>query len=223
MDRSRACVLAAPTWAALLLATGTLISASGCPTLLATGLYVWEGGNMAPAECDALKGERVVVICRQPSSNAYPYAGASRNVARRVSEKLAKNVKHIDVVNPMEVDNWVDERDWDDFRELAQDVRADKVVYIQINDFNLYQSTTLYQGNADVTVSVHDVKDHNRPVFERHLGEILYPTNSGLPAQDKPQQQFEREFVEVIADRVALNFYRHDPRDSFAMDALANR
>jgi hypothetical protein len=36
-------------------------------------------------------------------------------------------------------------------------------------------------------------------------------------------QQFEREFVEIVAERVAVNFYRHDPHEAFAMDALANR
>jgi hypothetical protein len=55
------------------------------------------------------------------------------------------------------------------------------------------------------------------------MGEVLYPVNSGIPAQDKPPQQFEREFIEILADQVAVNFYRHDPHASFAMDAMANR
>lgn len=223
MDRSRAHHYATRPAVALLLAIGTLLPSSGCPALLATGLYVWDGGNLVPAECDALEGQRVVVVCRPPSSHEYRYAGASRNVAKRVSEMLVKNVKRIDVVNPREVDNWVDESDWGDFRELAEAVHADKVVYIQLDDFELYKGKTLYQGTADVTVSVHDAKDHNRLEWERHLGEILYPINSGIPAQDKPPQQFEREFVEIVAENIAVNFYRHDPHAAFAIDALANR
>ena len=62
-------------------------------------------------------------------------------------------MKDIDVVNPREVDNWVDESDWGDFKELAQAVHADKVVYIELNDFELYKGKTLYQGQADVTVT----------------------------------------------------------------------
>ena len=99
-----------------------------------------------PAECEALEGQRVVVVCRPPSSHEYRYAGASRSVAKRVSELLVKNVKRIDVVNPREVDNWVDESDWGDFRELAKAVHADKVVYIELDDFELYKGKTLYQG-----------------------------------------------------------------------------
>jgi hypothetical protein len=223
MDRSQVRFLLANQVAALLLAAGAIVSATGCPGLLATGIYVWNGGNMAPAECEALRDQRVVVMCKPPASQEYRNAGASRSIAQGVSERLVKNVKNIDVVNPREVDNWVDESDWGDFRELATAVHADLVVHIEMDDFDLYKGKTLYQGRADVNVTVYDMRDHSRIVWERHLGEVLYPINSGIPAQDKPPQQFEREFVDVIADRIATNFYRHDPHDAFAIDAMANR
>jgi hypothetical protein len=223
MDRSHARARATNQVIALLFAATMLVSAGGCPAMLATGVYLWEGGNMVPAECDALRGQRVVVMCKPPSTHDFRNAGASRNIAKRVSELLVEHVKSIDVVNPREVDNWVDESDWGDFRELAQAVHADKVVHIELDDFDLFKGKTLYQGRADVTVTVYNMKEHSKEVWSRHLGEVLYPVNSGIPAQDKPVQQFEREFVEIIADRVATNFYRHDPNDNFAMDALANR
>ena len=74
-----------------------------------------------------------------------------------------------------------------------------------------------------MTVTVYDMKDHNKVLWDKHLGEVLYPTNSGIPAQDKPVQQFEREFVDICAARAATNFYRHDANEMFAMDAMANR
>lgn len=223
MERSHAPFVGTNCILSILLAAATLISSSGCPALLATGVYIWEGGNMVPADCDALKGHRVVVLCKPPASNEYRHAGASRSISKLVSERLAKNVKDIDVVNPREVDKWVDESDWGDFRELAQAVHADTVVHIELEDFDLYKGKTLYQGRTDVTISVYDVKNKNRLVWDRHLGEVLYPMNSGIPAQDKPVQQFEREFVEIVAEKVAISFYRHDPNESFAMDAMANR
>ena len=223
MDRSRARLVLYHRLAALLLAATMLVSATGCPTLLATGIYVLQGGNLVPAECDALRDKRVVVMCRPPSSHEYRHAGASRAISRRVSELLAANVKGIDVVNPREVDDWVDESDWGDFGELAEAVRADLVVHVVLDDFQLYKGKTLYQGRADVSVCVYDMRDHSRQVWERQLGEVLYPVNSGIPAQDKPVQQFEREFVGIVADQIAMNFYKHDPTATFAMDARANR
>jgi hypothetical protein len=205
------------------LAAALLSSASGCGPLLATGIYVWQGGNLVPAECAALENQRVVVVCRPPSSHEYRHAGASRSVALRVSELLVENVKKIDVVNPREVDAWVDESDWGDFRELAKAVNADKVVHVEFDDFELYKDRTLYQGQAIVSVSVYDMRDNNRLVWERHLGDVRFPINSPFPAQDKPVQQFEREFVAFVAERVAECFYPHDPNATFAIDALANR
>jgi hypothetical protein len=223
MDRSRARVVLVNRIAGLVLGAALVVSSTGCPAMLATGIYVWQGGNLVPAECEALENERVVVLCRPPSSHEYRHAGASRSISQRVSELLVQNVKGIDVVNPREVDNWVDESDWGDFRELAEAVQADLVLHIELDDFELYKGKTLYQGHANVTVSVYDMREKSKVVWDSSLGEILYPTNSGIPAQDKPVQQFEREFVEVVANRVAMNFYKHDPHATFAMDALANR
>ena len=209
---------------ALLLAAVALVSAAGCPALLATGIYVWEGGNMVPRRVRCAAKASAWSSCagrpRRTNTATPAHRAASR---QRVSELLVENVKDIDVVNPREVDNWVDESDWGDFRELAEAVQADMVVHIELDDFELYKGKTLYQGRADVTVSVYDMLDHSKLVWERHLGEVLYPINSGIPAQDKPVQQFEREFVEIVADRIAVNFYRHDPHGAFAMDAMANR
>jgi len=223
MERSHSLISCFQTAALLLIAAAAVTSSSGCASVLATGIYVLQGGNMVPAEFEGLKDQRVVVVCRPPSSNEYRHAGASRSVAQRVSELLVENVKNADVVSPQEVDEWLDQSDWGDFKELGRAVRADKVVYIELNDFDLFKGSTLYQGRADVTVTIYDMQNNGKMAWERHLGEIMYPTNSGIPAQDKPEQQFEREFVSIVATRVAEHFYKHDANSAFAIDALANR
>lgn len=213
-----------PKRAVLLASTlAVVVPSTGClPQLAATGIYFWEGGKMEAADCRALEGERVVVVCRPPASNEYRHAGASRGVSRKVSQLLAENVRHIDVVNPREVDNWIDESDWGDFSELAEAVHADLVVHIELDNFELFKGKTLYQGNADVTVSVYNMNDNGQLVWDRELHQILFPVNSGIPAQDKPVQQFQRDFETIVATQIAQHFYRHDPNASFAIDALAN-
>jgi hypothetical protein len=223
MERSHGRVPIAVCLAAFAFVAATLLATGGCAPLLATGLYVWEGGNVVPPECEALKDQRVVVVCRPPSSHEYRQAGASRNIAQRVSELLVDNLKGADIVNPREVDNWVDETDWGDFKELAHAVHADKVVYVELNNYELYKGKTLYQGQADVTVSVYDMKQKGKLVWDRHIGEVLFPNNSGIPAQDKPVQQFEHEFDDVLATRIAQYFYKHDANADFALDAAANQ
>mgnify|MGYP001287930706 CR=1 FL=1 len=207
---------------AAVLLVATSLTASGCAPILATGVYLWQGGNVVPAECRALEHKRVVVVCRPPSSHEYRQAGASRALSQQVSYLLAENVKGIDVVNPREVDNWVDESDWGDFRELAKAVKADMVVHIELDDFSLYEGKTLYRGRTDVTVTVHDMKENGKEVWAKPLGETLYPRHSGIPAQDKPVQHFEREFISVLAQRISEYFYKHDPNSMFAVDSMAN-
>jgi hypothetical protein len=208
---------------AALFGVAALLTASGCAPILATGIYVLQGGNIVPPEYDGLEKQRVVVVCRPPSSHEYHHAGASRAISQQVSELLVDNVKDVDIVNPREVDNWLDEGDWGDFKELAQAVHADMVVYIEMNEFELFKGKTLYQGQADLSVTIYDMNNNNRLAWDRHIPEILYPNNSGIPAQDKPVQQFEREFVGIVATRIAEHFYKHDANSAFALDAMANR
>jgi len=201
-----------------------LVSTTGClSTILATGIYIFQGGNVVPAECDALEGQRVVVICRPPSSHEYRHAGASRTIGKRISKMLEANVEKIDVVSPQEVDNWVDEQDWENFKDLGRAVKATRIVYVELDDFSLYKGATLYQGDADVSVKVYDMTDRGKEIWERRVGQILFPRNSGIPAADKPIQEFQRQFVEVVSSQVASHFYEHDPNATFALDAVANK
>lgn len=211
------------TYLAVFLAL-TFLTSAGCVSgLLATGVYLWQGGNVVPAECKALEDQRVVVVCRPPSSNEYRHAGAARSIGKLVSKKLADNVKGIDVVSHSEVDNWVDEQDWDNFKELGRAVKAKRVVYIELDNFDLYKGTTLYQGDAEINVSVYDMSNPSQPVWERNIGQVLFPRNSGIPSADKPVQQFKRQFEEVVSEQIAVHFYKHNPNATFALDAVANK
>ncbi|TWT86190.1 hypothetical protein Mal64_39310 [Pseudobythopirellula maris] len=212
-------------WLSLALALATLAPASGClHLLLATGIYMFEGGNLVPPKTEALENKRVVVLCRPPASNEYRHAGASRQIAKKVSYLLEKNkVPGIDVVPPQQVDQWLDENDSENYVELGKAVKADMVVHIDLAHFELFKGKTVYQGNADVTIDVYDVKNQGKLAYHEELGEVLFPVHSGIAVQDKSQDQFQREFVTVVSDEIAKHFYKHDPHANFALDAMANR
>lgn len=213
------------TLVSLLLALATIAPSSGCLHLLiASGIYLWEGGNIVPAECDELEGHRVVVVCRPPASSEYSHAGASRQLSRSVSNLLRENVPKIEMVDPREVDKWLDESDWGDYLELGRAVKADRLVVIDLANFDLYKGKTLYQGSAEVTLTVYDMTEGKDDIlWERNLGDMLFPRNSAIPAQDKSVKQFQREYVSILAEQIAVYFYKHDPNADFALDALANR
>lgn len=211
------------SWTALACIAVGCVASTGClHTLLATAIYLRQGGNYVPAECDALQKQRVVVLCRPPASHEYRNAGAARAIGTRVSAMLEQNVKGIEVVSPKEVDNWVDEQDWENFKDLGHAVKATRVVYIELDDFDLYKGKTLYQGSADVNISVYDMKDQDRLVWDRRLGQVLFPRHSGIPASDMSPQQFERRFIDIASQQIAEHFYKHDPNATYALDAMAN-
>ncbi|MEO0530331.1 MAG: hypothetical protein AAF266_07095 [Planctomycetota bacterium] len=212
------------------LATCTLmalaaVASTGCHPglLIATGVYLWEGGNFAPAECEALNDQKVVVFCRQPAAQEFRHAGASRQIAEKVSNLLEINLTGAEIVPQRKVDEWIDTNDSDDFEELGKAVKADLVVYIDMAHFDLFAGATVYQGNSDVTVSVYDMNDRGRLVWDKEMGEILYPVHAPIARQGKSVKTFQREYVNVMADKIARNFYPHDPNADFAIDALANR
>lgn len=217
ISRSRAFCFAALLMLCCLTSTGCVHS------ILATGVYLWQGGNVVAAECDALEDQRVVVVCRPPTSNEYRHAGAARSIGKLVSQKLAANVEDIEIVSHSEVDNWVDEQEWDNFKELGRAVKATRVVYIELDNFDLHKGTTLYQGDAEIKVTVYDMAKPNQELWQRNIGQILFPRNSGIPSADKPVQQFKRQFEEIVSDQIAVHFYKHNPNASFALDAEANR
>lgn len=199
------------------------VASTGCISMLmATGIYLWNGGNVVPAECEALEKERVVVLCRPPASHEFRNAGAARAIGLGVSSLLQQHVKGIEVVAPKEVDNWVDEQDWENFKDLGRAVKATRIVYIELDDFDLYKGKTLYQGRAEVKISVYDMKDREQELWSRRLGQVLFPRNSGIPAADKPVQQFERQFVDVISLQIAEHFYKHTANADYALDSVAN-
>ncbi len=208
----------------LALALASLVPSTGClHLLLATGFYLWDGGHMVPAECEDLDGQRVVVVCRPPASSEYSHAGASRQLSRSVTNLIRENVPKIEVVDPREVDKWLDESDWGDFLELGRAVKADRLVVIDLAHFDLYKGKTLYQGSAEVTLTVYDMQNNGEILWEHNLGDVLFPQNSAIPVQDKQVKQFQREYVSILAEQIAVYFYKHDPNASFAIDALANR
>ena len=211
-------------WSMICLLGLMLVTSTGClHSIVATGIYLWQGGNVVPAETETLEGQRVVVICRPPATNEYRYAGAARSIGKRVSKLLKENVKGIDVVSPSEVDNWIDEHDWENFKDLGRALKATRIVYVELFRFDLFKGSTLYQGDTEVQVTVYDMTQNGEEVWDRNVGQILFPHNSGIPAADKTVSQFQNQFVEIVSGQIARHFYRHNPNATFALDAVANQ
>jgi hypothetical protein len=193
---------------------------AGCTQVLLTGMFLLKGMETEP-EFEGLKGKMTAVVCRPLVELQYSSSDAATLLAREVGSRMVQRGKKIRVVNAQKVEEWTDEHDWDKFAEVGKALKADYVVGIELEEFSLYQGQTLFQGRATVHVTVHDVNDDGKAVYEKRLDRIVYPPNSGVSTTDKTEAQFRREFTAFVAERIGRCFYPFDHRDDAALDSRA--
>ncbi len=200
----------------LMMATST-----GCQLLFA-GVYLIKGNDI-PAECTDLDEQRVVVVCRRPPSLEYRDGSVDRDLARAVGDLLSTNVKNIDVVDYREVEAWTDEQDLDDVDQIAKAMHADRVVEIDLEEFGLRKGQTLLQGRAYSTIYVYDTSEgKSKEIWNKPLGQSLFPKAGGVHVQDKPEPEFRGDFIEMLSEEIARHFYSHDGSRQFANDGAAH-
>ena len=204
---------------AILSLWGMLAVGSGC-TLMATAMYVIQGSNTA-ADFNGLNGKRVAIVCRPVTSLHFRDSSVSKDLAKQVGILLDKNVPKIHLIDQREVYEWADENNWEEYVDIGKALNADMVVGLDLEEFNLFQGQTLYQGKANLKIMVFDVAKGREPVFERNLPQAIYPPNSAIPAGEKPEAQFRRQFVGYLARQIAHYFYAHDATVDFANDSTA--
>jgi hypothetical protein len=203
---------------AVWLVVWVVVAGGGCRTLLTTVVYLVKGTDI-DAEFNGLTERKVAVVCRPLTSLTFRDCHVARDLAREVGTLLQANVHRIEVVDDDQVVAWTDEHDWTDYSEIGEAVEADLVVGIDLLDFTIYQGQTLYQGRANVALTVIDCTDGKRTVYEKELPESLYPPNTGIETFSTPEQEFRRKYVRILADQIGRHFYPHDPRAHFALDA----
>lgn len=208
--------------AAALGVAAAAVPAAGCTSLLTTVVYMVRGTDL-PAEFPGLKGKKVVVVCRPLVELQVRNSTAARDLARQISALLEQKVPKIKVVDQRKVDEWTDQNSWDEYVEIGKALKADLVVGVDMEDFNLLQGPTLYQGQANVTVKVFDCTAGGKVLFERTLPQVLYPPNHQIPISERQEPQFRREYIAYLADHIARHFYAHDPYRDFAQDAATLR
>lgn len=197
----------------------SLATVAGC-NVLATAMYVIEGTN-TKADFDGLKGKTVAVVCRPVTSLHFRDSSVSRDLAKQVSLLLEKHVPKVKLIDQRDVFEWADENNWEEYVEIGKALKADMVVALDLEEFSLYQGQTLYQGKANMKLLVYDVSKGKTPVFERNLPQAVYPPNSAIPAGEKPEAQFRRQFVLYLSQTIARYFYDHDSTVDFANDSTA--
>jgi hypothetical protein len=202
---------------AMLLTVPVVALLAGC-SLLPTIAYIIKPED-TPAEFDGLPGKRVAVICRATSLE-YAEPTVGRDLAVYVGALLAKNCKKVEIIDERELADWVDKHDWHDYREVGRALKADMVVGIDLERFEISRGSTLLQGQADTRLGVYDIAS-GRKLWEKRPPTVKFPPNSPVSSSDRQEEDFRRQFVGVLAEQIAHHFYAYDSRKEFASDSMA--
>jgi hypothetical protein len=205
-------------WCLGLAAWLSAISLVGGCNFLSTVTY-WSGGSMVKPVYTGLAGKRVAVVC-VADGGSYGSGGESAMLARMVGSMLAEHIADVEVVPASEIADWEDRNDWNeiDYREIGRGVKADRVVALDLSGLRLHQGSSLYKGQAAVTITVLDMHDGGREAFSKTLSDITYPVNGFYSATDTSEAAFRRVFLSVVARQVARHFFEYDALDEFGPD-----
>ena len=215
-----------PAWMKLCLVfllIGGLFLSSGCQALLAT-ILVLTGGKDTKAKYKFLKGKNVAVVCLSENMTDSRYDGVPRDLAKAVGLHLGQNVKKITIIPPGTVNKWLDRHDdkVEDFQQLGKDVGADMVLVVYLDSFETssLSSPGSYQGRAETSFTVYDVKTGGTLASES-LPECVYPPNLRIDNSEIRESQFKNAYLIQLSKRIACYFYSYDHRENMAMDAHA--
>lgn len=190
---------------------------SGCSTLLTVAYLVRP--NDVPAEFAGLKGSHVAIVCRPIVELEFSDAGSARELTTIVDQQLRQRVRGINVIGQHEVERWLDENSWVDYPALGKAIDADYVVGIDLEQFRLFEGSTLYRGRAAVTVRVFEVKT-GEAVFQKRIDKYEFPANGAIPTSDRSETEFRAMFLTMLGQRIARSFYAYESRDVFAEESL---
>ncbi len=208
-----------------LLAAMLLCSASsGCNYVMIFGYLLGGPPSVEPQfdketkECMSDKDVRVAVVCFAPNEIKYNFESIDHELAQYVSFQL--HAHKIKVVPPDLIKGWLDEnKDWDKPEEIGAAFKTSYVIYIDLNEFTLYEegSANLYRGRAEGIISVWKMDDdgHAEKIFSAEKTS-KYPMHQPVSSGDKTYTTFKGEYLTRLSDEIGRFFYEYYTADEIA-------
>ena len=193
------------------------LSFTGCFGALAQFMYVIKGHEI-PAAYSAFEDSSVAIVVLTDSSSYGPDP-LSDKIEHYVATKLLGNIEDIELISNRDIENWVDINGWDEteLEELGKGVEADFVLAINIDDYSIREGATIYKGRSELTVTVVDTAT-GKVTHTMGPNHMEYPEN-GRPAIQSNDRKFESFYLSWLTERIARQFYSHDPNTDVADDA----
>ena len=202
-----------------------LVSCASCQGLLFTAAYLIKGQNVDPKYDYLLKGKkRVVVVCRSLAMNQFQSETVPRDLTRKVSQNLSNNLKkknkNLEVVDYRKVEKWLDDSSnmFEEFTEIGAAFKADYVIGIELQSFQIQENPSTMQGKALWTVKTYDMNRHE--LVAEEIMNLVDPPQVPISIRDRSSlPRFQLLFVDLISRRIAALYHPHDPNKLERLDA----
>jgi hypothetical protein len=206
----------------------------GCDPFSLPALFLYQDNREPPLlkklASDDKKDVTVVVLTYSGLETRPEFLRADRDlgnlVVKHLRDGFKDNAEKVKVVNPSKVEEFKSNHpNWKqlDLAEVGSRFDADYVIVLEIGRLGMYKPNCfnqIYQGRAELTVSLQDVRHPDEDAEHRDLT-IIYPSESAggeMPTDEKSPQAFKAEFFTKIATQVAWQFTAHLTRDSRTCD-----
>jgi hypothetical protein len=184
------------------------LASIGCKSALTSAALLWNGYDL-PAEFEGLKDKKVAVVCKSVQMEELNNSGMARALSEALCQRLKARDKKIHLIDPQKVAALLDEKGLDDPIEIGRQLKAEKVVAINIESFRVHEGQTLYRGHSTLSVHVYDVETKEED-WHKQPPQIEYPSYGPTPAQEMSEVEFRNAFIAVVAERIGRYFYPHD-------------
>lgn len=214
----RALLKRMPTFSMLtaLLLCATL---SGCNYVMVFGYLIGGPPSVEPQfdketkESMTDKDVTVAVVCFAPNDIKYNFESIDHELAQYLTMQLHGH--KIKVVPPDLVKGWLEEnKDWDKPEEIGAHFKTTYVIYIDLNEFSLYEegSPDMYRGRSEAIVSVWKMDDdgsgHAEKIFSQEKVS-KYPVHQPVYSSDKTYSVFKGEYLTRLSDEIGRFFYEY--------------
>jgi hypothetical protein len=217
--------------AGLLILAGILTTGCSLPSLLyfvGTGFMepMEEAGEMKLAAKDKKEVKVAVAVYAgmdMSSELVRVDHDLTSQLIRQLQQSCKENREKVTLVAANKIQEYkMDHPEW--FlkpRELGRHFDADKLVFLEIRSFDLYEkgsANQLYRGRTDIAVKLFDL-DNGDEYPRENFYHCQYPNSRGpIPIDDKNQREFYLEFMGYVVKHLSWYFTAHPLSETVSCD-----
>lgn len=204
-------------WLSVIAGFALCFTLSGCRVGMLLGLLIAGPPTVEPEfdrvtkESMSEKDVTVAVVCFAPTEVRYSFENIDHELAKYVAFRLREN--KINIVPPDQVRAWLDEhKDWDKPEEIGEAFKTTYVIYIDLNEFSLYEEGTasLYRGRSEAVVSAWKMDSDGTAEKIFSMEKISkYPQQQPVSTTEESYSNFKGRYLSRLSDEIGRFFYEY--------------